>query len=242
MTQTDDLKELAPTGRLRGGVVIAPAKTGFFAIKDGQGAPHGVTVDLLRFLSGETKLPLDMQLYDNSGQVTDAVASGACDVAFMPQDAARAARVAFGPRYLMIESTYLVPAGSAIQSIEDVNRAGVRVIAIANTTTMRSARRSSPNASVREVPSVDAMMRLARTGEGDAFALSKDSFASLLPDLRGARVLAGNFQETGIAVAVRPGRPRALALVTALIEEAKRNGTVRRALDAAGYSDEPVAP
>jgi len=242
MTQTDDLKELAPTGRLRGGVVIAPAKTGFFAIKDGQGAPHGVTVDLLRFLSGETKLPLDMQLYDNSGQVTDAVASGACDVAFMPQDAARAARVAFGPRYLMIESTYLVPAGSAIQSIEDVNRAGVRVIAIANTTTMRSARRSSPNASVREVPSVDAMMALARTGEGDAFALSKDSFASLLPDLRGARVLAGNFQETGIAVAVPPGRPRALALVTALIEEAKRNGTVRRALDAAGYRDEPVAP
>ena len=242
MTQTDDLKELAPTGRLRGGVVIAPAKTGFFAIKDGQGAPHGVTVDLLRFLSGETKLPLDMQLYDNSGQVTDAVASGDCDVAFMPQDAARAARVAFGPRYLMIESTYLVPAGSAIQSIEDVNRAGVRVIAIANTTTMRSARRSSPNASVREVPSVDAMMALARTGEGDAFALSKDSFASLLPDLRGARVLAGNFQETGIAVAVPPGRPRALALVTALIEEAKRNGTVRRALDAAGYRDEPVAP
>lgn len=242
MTQTDDLKELAPTGRLRGGVVIAPAKTGFFAVKDGQGAPHGVTVDLLRFLSGETKLPLDMQLYDNSGQVTDAVASGACDVAFMPQDAARAARVAFGPRYLMIESTYLVPAGSAIQSIEDVNRAGVRVIAIANTTTMRSARRSSPNASVREVPSVDAMMRLARTGEGDAFALSKDSFASLLPDLRGARVLAGNFQETGIAVAVPPGRPRALALVTALIDEAKRNGTVRRALDAAGYRDEPVAP
>jgi len=242
MTQTDDLKELAPTGRLRGGVVIAPAKTGFFAIKDGQGAPHGVTVDLLRFLSGETKLPLDMQLYDNSGQVTDAVASGACDVAFMPQDAARAARVAFGPRYLMIESTYLVPAGSAIQSIEEVNRAGVRVIAIANTTTMRSARRSSPNASVREVPSVDAMMRLARTGEGDAFALSKDSFASLLPDLRGARVLAGNFQETGIAVAVPPGRPRALALVTALIDEAKRNGTVRRALDAAGYRDEPVAP
>jgi len=241
MTQTDDLKELAPTGRLRGGVVIAPAKTGFFAIKDGQGAPHGVTVDLLRFLSGETKLPLDMQLYDNSGQVTDAVASGACDVAFMPQDAARAARVAFGPRYLMIESTYLVPAGSAIQSIEDVNRAGVRVIAIANTTTMRSARRSSPNASVREVPSVDAMMRLARTGEGDAFALSKDSFASLLPDLRGARVLAGNFQETGIAVAVPPGRPRALAAATALLGEAKRAGIVRRALDSAGFKDTAVA-
>jgi polar amino acid transport system substrate-binding protein len=40
---------------------------------------------------------------------------------------------------------------------------------------------------------------------------------------------------------VPPGRPRALAVVTALMTEAKRNGTVRRALDAAGYQDEPVA-
>ena len=241
MTHPDDLKDLAPTGRLRGGVVIAPAKTGFFAVKDAQGLAHGVAVDLLRFLEAQTKLPLDLQLYDNSGQVTDAVAEGRCDVAFMPQDAARAARVAFGPPYLMIESTYLVPAGSTVQSIDEVNRAGMRVVAIANTTTMRSARRSAPNAAVREVPSVDEMMALAKAGEGDAFALSKDSFASLLPQLPGARVLKGNFQETGIAVAVPPRRPRALALVTALMAEAKRNGTVRRALDAAGYPDEPVA-
>jgi polar amino acid transport system substrate-binding protein len=241
MSSADDLRELAPTGTLRGGVVIAPAASAFFAIRDAQGAAHGVTVDLLRFMAARTRLPLDLQLYDNSGQVTDAVAEGRCDVAFMPQDASRAARVAFGPPYVMIESTYLVPAGSPIQSLAEVNRAGMRVVAIANTTTMRSARRSSPNASVREVPSVDEMMRLAKAGEGDAFALSKDSFATLLPHLPGARVLAGNFQETGIGVAVPPGRPRALALVTALVAEAKGNGTVRRALDAAGFKDEPVA-
>jgi len=242
MTQPDDLKDLAPTGRLRGGVVIAPTRTAFFAIKDADGAAHGVAVDLLRFFAAQTRLPLDLQLFDNSGQVTDAVADGRCDVAFMPQDAARAARVAFGPPYVMIESTYLVPAGSSIRTIAEVNHAGMRVVAIANTTTMRSARRASPDASVREVPSVDEMMALAKAGEGDAFALSKDSFASLLPHLPGARVLDGNFQETGIGVAVPPGRPRALALVTALIGEAKRNGTVRRALDAVGYPDEPVAP
>ena len=242
MTSSDDLHDLAPTGTLRGGVVIAPVASAFFASKDDEGAPHGVTVDLLRFLADETKLPLDLQLYDNSGQVTDAVAEGRCDVAFMPQDAARAARVAFGPPYVMIESTYLVPAGSRVETIEEINRPGMRVVAIANTTTMRSARRASPQATVREVPSVDEMMALARAGEGDAFALSKDSFAALLPHLPGARVLGGNFQETGIGVAVPPGRPRALALITALITEAKRNGTVRRALDAAGYPDEPVAP
>jgi polar amino acid transport system substrate-binding protein len=242
MTSPDDFKELAPTGRLRGGVVIAPAASAFFAIKDGDGAPHGVTVDLLRFFAGETGLPLDLTLYDNSGQVTDAVASGACDVGFMPQDAARAARVAFGPPYTMIESTFLVPAGSAVQRIAEINAAGRRIVAIANTTTMRAARRACPNAAVREVPSVEEMLALASAGEGDAFALSKDSFATLLPKLPGARVLSGNFQETGIGVAVPPGRPRALAAATALIAEAKRSGVVRRALDAAGFSDAAVAP
>ena len=222
MTNPDDLSDFAPTGALRGGIVIAPAPSAFFAIKDTQGAPHGVTVDLLRFFAAQVKLPLDLQLYDNSGEVTDAVASGACDVAFMPQDAARAARVAFGPPYTMIESTYLVPAGSAVQSIAEINQPGRRIVAIANTTTMRSARRTAPNAAVREVPSVDEMIALAAAGEGDAFALSKDAFATILPKLPGARVLPGNFQQTGISVAVPPGRPRALARVTALIAEAKR--------------------
>ena len=71
------------------------------------------------------KLPLALQVYDNSGQVTDAVANGECDLAFMPQDAERAKRVDFGPAYYFIESTYLVPAGSTIETIDEVNRPGV---------------------------------------------------------------------------------------------------------------------
>jgi polar amino acid transport system substrate-binding protein len=238
---TDDINELAPTGRLRGGVVIAPAASVFFAVQDGKG-PRGVTVDLLRFFAERLSLPLDMLIFPNSGEATDAVASGACDVAFMPRDAAREARLAFGPAYFVIQSTYLVPAGSAIRSVEEVNRTGVRIVAIANTTTMRSARRTAPLATVAEVPSVDEMMRLATAGEGDAFALSHDSLSPLLPKLPGARILPGGFQQTGISVAVPPGRPKALALVGGLLEEAKGNGVVRRALDAAGFADAEIAP
>ena len=237
----DDIKQLAPTGTLRGGVVTAPAASAFFAI-DGANGPRGVTVDLLRFFTERLSLPLELVIFPNSGEATDAVATAACDVAFMPRDAAREARLAFGPAYYQIESTYLVPAGSTIQTVEEVNRPGVHIVAIASTTTMRSARRTAPEASVREVPSVEEMMRLAAAGEGDAFALSRDSFSTLLPQLPGARVLPGGFQQTGISVAVPPGRPAALALASSLLGEAKRNGTVRRALDAAGFSDAEVAP
>jgi len=242
MTQHDALNELAPTGSLRGGIVISPAASAFFCIKDDTGAPRGVTVDLLHGFAAALKLPLALQVYDNSGQVTDAVASGACDVAFMPQDAERAKKVEFGPAYYFLESTYLVPAGSKIYNIDEVNRAGVRIVAIANTTTMRSARRIAPNAQVTEVPSVDEMTELARAGDGDAFALSHDSFAGLLPKLPGARVLPGHFQQAGIAVAVPKGRPGALRLVSELLADVKMSGLVRRALDAAGFKDAAVAP
>ena len=242
MTNPSALQQLAPTGKLRGGIVVSPAASAFFAMRDGQGEVHGVTVDLLNAFAAALKLPLVQQVYDNSGQVTDAVASGACDVAFMPRDATREAKVDFGPAYYLIASTYLVPAGSSIQSIDQVNRPGVRIVGISNTTTVRSARRTAPNAAVEEVPSVERMTEMARTKQGDAFALSHDSFAGLLPKLPGARVLAGNFQQTGIAVAVPKGRGDALKLASALLEDAKRSGMVRRALDAAGFKDAEVAP
>lgn len=242
MTSPDDLKQLAPTGRLRGGIVIAPAASAFFCVKDASGAPRGVTVDLLRAFAGALNLPLDMQVFDNSGQVTDAVAAGTCDVAFMPRDPTREGKVDFGPAYYLIASTYLVPAGSKITSIDEVNRLGVRIVGISNTTTVRSARRSAPNASVEEVPSVDQMAEMAASGKGDAFALSHDSFVGLLPRLPGARVLPGHFQQTGISVAVPKGRAAGLKIATALIEQAKRDGTVRGALDAAGFKDGEVAP
>jgi polar amino acid transport system substrate-binding protein len=242
MTNLDDLKSLAPTGTLRGGVVVSPAASAFFAIKDGKGEVRGVTVDLLHAFAEALKVPLAMQVYDNSGQVTDAVASGACDISFMPRDAARESRVDFGPAYYIIGSTYLVPAGSTIQSIDEVNRPGVRIVAISNTTTARSARRTAPKASMEEVPSVDQMTAMAASGQGDAFALSHDSFAGLLPKLPGARVLPGNFQQTGISVAVPKGRAAALKVASGLIEDAKKSGLVRRALDAAGFADAEVAP
>lgn len=242
MTSPDDLKQLAPTGKLRGGIVVSPAASAFFAIKDGKGEPQGVTIDLMHAFAEALKLPLALQVYDNSGQVTDAVASGACDVAFMPRDATREGKVDFGPAYYFISSTYLVPAGSKIQTIDEVNRPGMRIVAISNTTTARSAQRTAPNATVQEVPSVDLMTEMAGSGNGDAFALSHDSFAGLLPKLPGARVLPGHFQQTGISVAVPKSRAAALKIVTGLIEDAKKSGVVRAALDRAGFSDAEVAP
>lgn len=236
------VKELVPTGKLRVGVVFAPAASPFFVVKEANGEPRGVTVDLARELGRKLDVPVEFMVVPNSGLVTDATESGAIDVAFMPVDEERKKRVDFGPAYFTIESTYLATGASGIKTVAEVDRQNVRVVGIANTTTIRAAGRSLKNTSISAVASVDEAMAMLQSGKADAFALSRDSLPPFVAQLPGSRIVEGGFQQTGIAIAVPKNRPNALAYVTAFMESVKTSGVVRRALDRAGFANDPVAP
>jgi polar amino acid transport system substrate-binding protein len=51
----------------------------------------------------------------------------------------------------------------------------------------------------------------------------------------------GAFHHLPIAIAVAKGKPGPLAAITEFMNEAKKDGTVRKALDKGGFA-EPVAP
>src|SRR4029079_14370626 len=136
------MKELARTGKLRVGIVFAPVMSTFFVIKDEAGKTKGVTVDIGEARGRNMNLPVEFVLYPNSGQVTDAVQSGAVDVGFMPVDEQRRQRLAIGPDHVRAASTYMVTGACGAKTVEDVDKPGMRVIGIANTTTIRAAQRT----------------------------------------------------------------------------------------------------
>jgi polar amino acid transport system substrate-binding protein len=234
--------EIAPTGKLRIGVAAAPAKSALFVVKDANGEPRGVPVDLGKELARKLGVPAEFFVASNSGEVVDAMSSGAIDVAFMPIDAERRERVDFGPTYFIIESTYLVRAGSDIKRLSEVDRPKVRVIGIANTATIRGAARSLKNTTIAAVKSVGEATERLRAGTADAFALTHDALPPVADGLAGSRILDGSFLQTGIAIAVPKNRPNALAYANAFMENAKASGIVRRAFDDAGLNDLVVAP
>jgi polar amino acid transport system substrate-binding protein len=160
----------------------------------------------------------------------------------MPVDEERKKRIAFGPDYVRAESTYMVTAALPAKTVDEVDRPGVRVIGIANTTTIRAAGRTLKNTTITPVTSVGDAVAALRDGKADAFALSRDSLPTYVKQVPGSRMVDGAFQQIGIAVAVAKGKPAALAAVTEFIDEAKKSGVVRKALDNAGFKDDPVAP
>lgn len=234
--------ELAPTGRLRVGVVFAPAVSTFFVVKSDGRKPVGVTVDLGEQLAAALELPTEFLVVPNSGELTDAIESGFVDVAFLPVDDERKKRIDFGPSYFLIQSTGLVRGDSEFRITDDLNRTGVRVVGIVNTTTIRSAERVLPHATVIPVPSVQEAMNMLQQKRVDAVALSRDVLTAYQKRVTGSRLLDGQLHSTGIAIAVRKGLAAALNYVSVFLENAKASGAIRAAFDRAGLQLDPVAP
>ena len=102
---------------------------------DAPGSYHGVTITLATALAKKLNVPLEFVPYLGTGEIQGSAASGVWDVSFMPVDETRKKFVDFGAPYHLLQSTYLVAPGSAIQTLDDVNKSGVRIAGVANTAT-----------------------------------------------------------------------------------------------------------
>jgi polar amino acid transport system substrate-binding protein len=236
-------KELTPTGKLRVAIAVGPAPSGIYVLKDeASGRYRGVTIDLSAALAKKLGAEIAYVPYLGSGDIQGAASKDAWDVSFMPVDDERRKFVDFGSPYHLLQSTYLVAPGSAIQTIADANKEGVRIAGVKDTATFRASNRASPSATHIALAGVDAAIALMREGKADAIALGRASLGGVAAKIPDARILDGGFLNSTTAVAVTKGKPEALAYVSAFIEEAKASGLVRRAFDDIGLKGEQVAP
>ena len=118
-------KALAPTGKLRAGLLLgSPTQV----IRDSaSGEMKGVGFDLGKELARRLGVPFEPVLYPSVGALLDSGKSGAWDVAFVGFSPARAQEWDFTGLHLEVEFGYLIPAGSVISTMADVDRPGIRI-------------------------------------------------------------------------------------------------------------------
>ncbi|MGC1467448.1 MAG: transporter substrate-binding domain-containing protein [Pseudolabrys sp.] len=237
------VQQLAPTGKLRIAIAIAPSPSAQFAVKDeATGAYRGVAVILGTALAGKLGVPAELLAHDGSGEIQNSAADNKWDVAFLPVDEERKKFVDFGNAYHLLQSTYLVAPGSPIASVAAANTAGVRIGGVANTATFRTSNKTAPNATHVSFDKADAAVAALRDGQVDALAFSRESLTGLATKVPGSRILDGGFLNSTTSIAVPKQRPEALAFPTQFIEEAKASGLVRKAFDEMGLKTSQVAP
>ena len=237
----DALKdEIAPTGKLRVAIGISPAGGAFWSTKTESGGYAGVPVDLGREMAAQLGVPVEYVAYQNSGQITDAAANTSWDVTFLPKDPERATKMTFGPIYEVADATYIVKPGSTVQTFADLDQDGIKVAAVNNTTTMRGAIAHLKHAKVAGYQTYDEIFNLLKSGEVDAFALSRDQLHAMAKKIPGTRVLDETFKQTVTAIAVPLNHPLAAAFAARFMTEAVANGTLRKAYDDNGMKDAPI--
>lgn len=238
----DAIRSLAPTDKLRVAIAVGPAPSALYAVKDAGGVPRGVAVDLGTALAKKIGKPVQLIEYLASGAITADADKNIWDVTFMPVDAERARRVSFGSAYHVLTSTYLVMPSAKANTIDDTNRPEVRIAIVDGTATSRAAQATSTKATFIVIRGVDEGVALLKEGKADAIALSRESLSGLVDKLPGSRILDRGFLNSFTAAAVPNGKPEALAYLSALVEEQKASGAVRKSFDAIGLKESVVAP
>ena len=232
------MEELAPTGKLRVAIAVAPAPSALYAIKDeATGKYRGVTVELGSTIAKKLGVPVEFVPHLASGEIQNSADANRWDVTFMPVDAnEKNSSTSAMPITCCKAPTLWRPARSPRKSRTQRIRRACRPC--------REYRdfATAPKATFVTVPGVDAAVAAIKAGEIDCIALSRESLSGLTAKIPGSRVLDGGLLNSSTAVAVPKGKMEALAYVSQFIEDAKASGLVRKAFDDMDLKNSQVAP
>ena len=221
-------KELAPTGKLRATINLGNP---VLAQKDqSTGEPRGVSVELARELGRRLGLEVELVTFDTAGKAFAALQSGTCDVGFLAIDPARAADLAFTTPYVTIEGTYLVHSTSALRSIEDFDRDGIRIAAGKNTAYDLYLSRTLKHATLVHAPTSVAAIELFLRDTLDAAAGVRQPLLAFAATNPGLHVIEGRFMVIEQAMAMPKGRGAGASFLNAYVKEMKASGFVDQAL------------
>ena len=188
------LRALAPSGVLRVGIILS----NFLLVssRDEQGKPFGVAPDMAALLAAELGVPLQLNLYKNPGLLADAAIADEWDVGLIGAEPQRARTIAFTQPYAEIYATYLVPDGSPLSRISDVDAPGHRIAVSARAAYDLWLTDNLAHATLvrTDEPGLQQSLELFQSGGFDALAgLRPWLLTQAEEQLPGATVLDGHF-------------------------------------------------
>jgi polar amino acid transport system substrate-binding protein len=236
----DAKSELAPTGVLRAGINLS----NFLLVtgKSAAGDPEGVAPDMAREIATKLGVPVKYVPYKTPGELADMAETGAWDIGLIGAEPQRAEKIAFTAAYCEIEATYLVPAGSPLKAIADVDKAGVSIAVTGRAAYGLWLDRNIKNATLVRTDTLDSALDKFVNDKLDALAGLRPRLLTDVKKLPGARILDGQFTAVQQAVGTARKNTAGAAFLRKFVEEAKSSGLVARLIERHKVVGLSVAP
>ncbi len=233
--------ELAPTGILRAGINLS----NFLLVtgKSASGEPEGVSPDMARAVADQLGVRVEYVVYDTPAQLADAAVEDVWDIGNLGAEPERAKTIKFTSAYAEIEATYLVPAGSTIHSIDEVDREGVRIAVYGRGAYGLWLSDNLEQAELIKADGLDESYDIFVEHGLDALAGLRPRLTSDVEKLPGARILDGKFTAVQQAIGTKLERKESAAFLQRFVEDAKASGLVAELIEKHGVTGKlTVAP
>jgi len=216
--------ELAPTGVLR-----AAINMGNFLLVTGKspsGDPTGVSPDMALAIGARLGVPVKFIPYARPGEIADDAEKGLWDIGNIGAEPQRAAVISFTAAYAEIEATYLVPAGSPIKSIGEVDQKGKRCAVTARSAYGLWLENNFKTGELVQFDTADAALKAFDGEKMDAYAGLRPGLIDVQKARPGSRILDGQFASVQQAVGTPKKNVAGFAFLKEFVEEAKKSGLV----------------
>jgi polar amino acid transport system substrate-binding protein len=236
----DIIAELAPTGVLRAGINLS----NFLLVtgKSQAGEPEGVAPDMARAAAERLGVPVQYVTFNSPGELADEAGKGVWDIGLIGAEPQRAETIAFTAAYVEIEATYLVPSGSPLKTIADVDAAGVRIAVAGRSAYGLWLDRNIRHAELVRADSLGGATEQFMRGKLEALAGLRPGLLADLDKLPGARILEGKFSAVQQAIGTAKRNGAGATYLYHFVEEAKASGLVARLIERHKVQGLSVAP
>jgi polar amino acid transport system substrate-binding protein len=234
------ISELAAGGVLRAGLNLSN-----FLLVSGQtvpGEPAGVAPDMAAEIARRLGVPVTYVSYKTPGELADAAETGAWDIGLIGAEPQRAEKIAFTPAYVEIEATYLVPAGSPIRTLAEVDQPGVRISVTGRSAYGLWLDRHIEHATLVKTGTLDSAYEQFVSDKLEVLAGLKPRLLSDVEKLPGARILDGKFTAVQQAIGTARRNAAAAAFLQDFVAEVKASGFVQSLIDKHKVRGLSVAP
>lgn len=226
MPQSDPrIADIVASGKIR----LALFLPQFSVDATGKLKGHGtgvIAIELMRALADKLGIGMQVVQCPTPTKAVDALNSGAADLAFPGIEPSRAELVDFTPAVFTFEYGFMVPPGSPLNSLADIDKPGTRIAIVGNHASSLALARLVKNAELVKSEIPDQAFALIRDGKVEVFALPRDILIGYAQKLPGAKILDEPFGFNRVGIALAKGGSERLAYFTAFVEEAKASGLI----------------
>lgn len=225
-------QQLAPTGVLR----VALNMSNFLLVNctDEKGDPDGISPCIARALADELGVASQLIEYTGPGLVADAAAHDEWDIANIAAEPARARVISFSPAYCEIQATYLLPPGSTIRCMNDVDKPGVRIAVKDRAAYDLWLTDNLKQASLQRADSHESTFELFVKNKLDALAGLRPKLVEQQHVMPGSVICEDSFTAVQQSIGCKPGNKEADIFLKDFVHRAIHTGLVDSLIDRFG--------